>query len=229
MKTFTPTYLYVKRHTKTGLFYLGKTKKNPLNYLGSGLYWTRHLKIHGKYVETLWYNLYTDEEECRKIAMKLSIWFNVIDSELWANLKYENGIDGGSEGMNNPKGMLGKVHTIEARLAQSKSKLGYKNPNFGKKYTDKERKKFGRSGEKHHMFNKRHKVGTKQKMCDNHADFSGENNPMYNRKHSDATKEKMAVPKNRICRLSDKKEMSVNYFTRWLNAPYKGILYENAA
>lgn len=226
MKPFTPTYLYVKRHTKTGLFYLGKTKKNPLNYLGSGLYWTRHLKIHGKHVETLWSKLYIDKDECQTIAIKLSLWFNVIDSDLWANLKYENGIDGGSEGMINPIGMLGKKQTVEARVAQSKSKLGSNNPNFGRKYTIEERKKFGRTGKRHHMFNKKHNIDTKQKMCDNHADFSGKNNPMFNKKHSDTTKEKMSFPKNRICRLHDKKEMSINYFNRWLNSSYKGILHE---
>lgn len=226
MKTFTPTYLYVKRHTKTGLFYLGKTKKNPLNYLGSGLYWSRHIKYHGKQVETLWCKLYTDKEECQKIAMKLSIWFNVIESDLWANLKYENGLDGGSEGLVNPKGMLGKVQTIEAKIAQSKNKMGHKNPNFGKKYTREERKKFGRIGKHHYLFGKKHRIDTKQKMCDNHADFSGKNNPMFNRKHSDATKKKMSIPKNKICRIFDKREMSVNYFNRWLNTPYKGKIHE---
>lgn len=225
MKIFSPTYIYIKRHRITGLFYLGKTKKHPLKYLGSGLYWSRHLKLHGKYVDTLWYKLYTDKDECQKLALKLSVWFDVINSDLWANLKYENGIDGGSEGLPNPKGMLGKVQTIEARMSQSKSKMGKLNPNFGKKYTAEERKKFGRPGDAHHMFNKKHSVDTKEKMCYNHVDFSGENNPMYNRKHSDDTKKKMSVPKNRISRLFDKKEMSVNYFNRWLNNPYKGELH----
>ena len=37
-----PTYLYVKQHNKTGLKYFGKTtKKDPLKYKGSGLYWKR--------------------------------------------------------------------------------------------------------------------------------------------------------------------------------------------
>jgi dsDNA-binding SOS-regulon protein len=230
MKAFSPTYLYVKRHTITGLLYLGKTKKNPATYLGSGLYWSRHLKVHGKLVETLWCKLYTDKDECQHVALKLSTWFNVVNSKLWANLKHENGLDGGSEGFPNPRGMLGKVQTIEARIAQSKSKLGTLNPNFGKRYSPEERMMFGRKGNQHHMFMNKHTIDTKQKMCENHADFSGENNPMFNRKHSSESKEriseKMAVPKNKICRIFDQKEMSVNHFTRWLNSPYKGILHE---
>jgi hypothetical protein len=222
MKTFLPTYLYIKRHTITGLFYLGKTRKDPLNYLGSGLYWKRHLRLHGKYVETLWYNLYTDKEECQKIALRLSIWFDVIVSDLWANLKHENGVDGGSEGLINPKGMLGKIHSIESRIAQSKAKVGPLNPNFGKKYTAEERKKFGRKGEKHHMFSKKHSVDTRKRMCNNHADFTRTNNPMFNRKHSTATKEKLSGPKVRLCRIVDRREMSVNSYTKWLNAHYQG-------
>jgi hypothetical protein len=162
-----------------------------------------------------------------RIAIRLSTWFNIIESDLWANLKYENGIDGGLEGMLNPKGMLGKVQSSETRLLQSKSKTGANNPNFGKTYTIEERKKFGRVGENHHMFNKKHSIDTRQKMCDNHADMSGKNNPMFNRNHTDATKEKMSVPKNKVCRIMDKKEMGVNQFTRWCNnSSYEGALHE---
>lgn len=49
----------------------------------------------------------------------------------------------------------------------------------------------------------------------------------HNVKNSEALKgkpkskehvEKLRLPKNRVCRLTDKKEMSVNHFTRWLNS-----------
>lgn len=46
-------YLYKKTHKDTGLKYLGKTiAKDPYSYLGSGVYWTRHLESHGNNVET---------------------------------------------------------------------------------------------------------------------------------------------------------------------------------
>ena len=40
-------YLYVKTHRKTGLKYLGKTKKDPFVYQGSGVHWKNHLNKHG--------------------------------------------------------------------------------------------------------------------------------------------------------------------------------------
>lgn len=41
---FTPTYLYVKHHSITGLKYFGKTTKlDPVTYKGSGLVWRRRI------------------------------------------------------------------------------------------------------------------------------------------------------------------------------------------
>ena len=41
--------LYVKTHQVTGLKYLGQTSKSdPHKYTGSGKYWLRHIKQHGK-------------------------------------------------------------------------------------------------------------------------------------------------------------------------------------
>ena len=45
-------YLYLKTHNLTGLKYLGKTIKDPYEYSGSGIVWTRHLKSHGNDVTT---------------------------------------------------------------------------------------------------------------------------------------------------------------------------------
>jgi hypothetical protein len=45
----TPTYLYIKQHSITGLKYFGKTtKSNPYKYNGSGKYWIRHINKNGK-------------------------------------------------------------------------------------------------------------------------------------------------------------------------------------
>ena len=38
-------YLYIKE-SPLGLKYLGKTEKDPFKYIGSGLYWKKHLKKH---------------------------------------------------------------------------------------------------------------------------------------------------------------------------------------
>ena len=92
-----PTYLYIKQHKITGLKYFGKTYKNhPNNYLGSGKHWKRHIKKHGEeFVETLWCKLFTDEKELKEYALKFSKENNIVQSDEWANLKEENGLDGG--------------------------------------------------------------------------------------------------------------------------------------
>lgn len=88
--------LYIKRHKSTGLKYFGKTTKNPFDYLGSGLYWQRHLKTHGFDVETVAVYSFTNIEECRRFALEFSDCNNIVGSKEWANLKPENGVDGGT-------------------------------------------------------------------------------------------------------------------------------------
>jgi hypothetical protein len=91
------TYLYIKQHKVTGLKYFGKTtKSDPIAYLGSGKHWLRHIKKHGtEFVETIWIQLFTDETELVEYAIKFSKENNIVESKEWANLKEENGLDGG--------------------------------------------------------------------------------------------------------------------------------------
>lgn len=44
--------LYVKTHNKTGLKYLGYTKRDPFKYKGSGYCWVPHIRKHGNDVST---------------------------------------------------------------------------------------------------------------------------------------------------------------------------------
>lgn len=125
MSSFKPTFLYIKRHSITGLMYFGKTTKtNPLVYNGSGKYWTHHIEKHGKqHIETLWYCLYTDIETLQEAALSLSNSLEVALSESWANLKPENGLDGGSfVGYNGFKGKKHSVEHIEKLRAQGKTR-----------------------------------------------------------------------------------------------------------
>jgi hypothetical protein len=100
---FKPTYLYIKRHSVTGLLYFGKTNFfHPEKYNGSGHYWKRHIQKYGKEnVETLWYCLFHDREELVKFALMFSEMNNIGSGDLsvWGNLIPENGINGGA-----PKG-----------------------------------------------------------------------------------------------------------------------------
>lgn len=97
MGNFKPTWLYVKQCPHCGLRYLGKTtSKNPDNYRGSGKHWLRHLDKHG--VETpltVWSKRMVDQEICIWYALLLSESNDVVKSKSWANLKTENGLDGG--------------------------------------------------------------------------------------------------------------------------------------
>jgi len=100
------TYLYHKRHSITGLNYFGKTTTNPYTYNGSGKYWSSHLAKHGKNIETIQVWEFDDLQECSKFALDFSTKHNIVESTEWANLKLENGLDGG----NNPY-----AHTKEAK------------------------------------------------------------------------------------------------------------------
>lgn len=102
MDNFTSTWLMVKQHKVTGLKYFCKTSRyDPVKYLGSGTYWTRHLEEHGNEVETLWYQLFEDKDELMTYALSFSAENNIVDAidesgrKIWANLIPENGIDGG--------------------------------------------------------------------------------------------------------------------------------------
>lgn len=91
----TTIYLYVKTHSKTGLKYFGKTTKDdPHKYLGSGLYWRKHLKKHGKDYETEIIAEFQDEILCQEFAINFSKENNIVESNEWANLQEENGLDG---------------------------------------------------------------------------------------------------------------------------------------
>lgn len=114
MNNFKPTWLMIKRHKVTGLKYFCKTvKKCPYKYNGSGLRWSNHLKIHGKDVETLWCELFTDKQFLTNYAIEFSISNNIVESEEWANLVIENGISGwptGTKQKESSKKLMSKGH-----------------------------------------------------------------------------------------------------------------------
>jgi hypothetical protein len=91
-------YLYVKTHITTGLKYFGKTTRDDYdNYTGSGKYWLRHLRKHGFETKTELIFKHEDLDIIKEFAIQYSIENNIVESKEWANLKYENGLDGGSQ------------------------------------------------------------------------------------------------------------------------------------
>lgn len=116
------TYLYIKRHRVTGLLYFGKTtSKSPEKYQGSGLYWKSHLAVHGNLVDTLWYCLYLDPPSISEFAIAFSEANDIVDSELWANLKIENGLDGAPHSEESKEKMRKKTISPQHRAAVSKA------------------------------------------------------------------------------------------------------------
>ena len=101
-KVFKPTYLCVKTHTVTGLKYFCKTVKiDPHSYPGSGKYWLRHLKEHGRKFTTEIVGYFECKDECSEFAVRFSLQHNIVESvdefgkKIWANCIVENGLDGG--------------------------------------------------------------------------------------------------------------------------------------
>lgn len=97
-RAFKTTWLYVKRHKSTGLMYFGKTTRDPYKYSGSGKYWLRHLKAHGYDIETLFAKSFDCPAQLAEFAEKFSSEHMIVQSEVWANLRDENGFDGAPVG-----------------------------------------------------------------------------------------------------------------------------------
>ena len=119
-------YLYAKQHRVTGLRYFGKTKKDPYTYTGSGTYWLRHLKTHGKNIDTTWVQAYEDDVLVKEEAVFFSKIYNIVESDEWANLTIETGLDGRHDqsGSKNPN--WGKKHSDAVKEKQSKLMAGHK-------------------------------------------------------------------------------------------------------
>jgi hypothetical protein len=95
----TKIWLYVKKHTVTGLHYFGMSRKLTPRYLGSGKYWLRHIRKHGvEHVITTDVWEFESQEEATAFAIKFSTDNAVATSDKWANLREENALDGNIAG-----------------------------------------------------------------------------------------------------------------------------------
>jgi hypothetical protein len=134
-------YLMIKTHTITNLKYLCKKSTNKktecFSYLGSGVYWKKHLKIHGNHITTEIIDECETKEELIQKGMFWSEKFNVVESEEWANLIPERG-DGGPT-------MLGRKITPEQKIKQ---KVALQN--FWKNASDDYKQKRSNANSKSH-------------------------------------------------------------------------------
>ena len=195
---FSPTYLYIKQHTKTGLKYFGKTtEKDPVVYPGSGFYWKSHLAKHGNDVTTLWAQLFTNRDELIEEALSFSRSHDIVKSKEWANLIPENGLAGWTKGQprseetklkhrgritsdSTREKMKGRITSEETR-----QKLSLANKGKPKKpFSDEHKQKLSESG-KGKMKGRNKSEETKQKMSIAHKERP-------RKPHSEETKQKLS-------------------------------------
>ena len=192
-------YLYIKQHSITGLKYFGKTtNKDPFTYNGSGTYWCNHFKKHGKeFIKTIEIFGFDNKEDATYFAIRFSIENNIIKSSKWANLCYENGLDGGICGMKHSKESITKmkerVFSEEHRRKISEANTG----KLGKIHSEETRNKMSESHK-----GKTASEETKHKISESHKGkiYSEERirkitEANKGRKHSEETKEKMSQSK----------------------------------
>lgn len=90
-------YLYIKTHNKTGMKYLGQTKRDPKKYPGSGTDWKTHIREHGNDVTTEILGQYSNKEERNYWGRYYSTFYNIVNSvdnfgnKIWANRIPETG------------------------------------------------------------------------------------------------------------------------------------------
>lgn len=180
-------FLYVKLSPK-GLFYLGKTEKNPYTYLGSGLIWKRHLKKHNYKsddIKTFILHETSNKGEMEKMGVYYSKLFNIVESKQWANLRVECGDGGDTSKCSNwkpfpiMKGDLNWTRKPESKLFLSERMRGDKNPAKREDVKEKIRQK---------ALGRKATLETREKMSDGRK---GEKNAFFNKKHLDVTKDIM--------------------------------------
>ena len=194
--------LYVKIHNDTGLKYFGKTTQNNVHsYQGSGIRWVNHIKKHGYNVSTEIIAEFNENDKLvETFALKFSKDNDIVNSDNWANLKPENGLDGGAH-------FKGMKHSKETKKKMSENHLGEKHHLFGKHHSKQTKEKIGNSlnGRKlseetkekmrvpksddmkrklsESNKGKKHTKETKNKMSESHK----------GKQHSEETKEKLRV------------------------------------
>lgn len=103
MRKVDRTYkLYVMTHNQTGLKYLGQTIRDLSTYNGSGIYWNKHLKKHGKDIDKKVIFESVDMTAISEMGLYYSNLWNVVNAvesngnKIWANEKPESGHGGSS-------------------------------------------------------------------------------------------------------------------------------------
>lgn len=121
-KSISPTRLYIKQCPHCDLKYFGKSICEDIeNYNGSGTRWNNHLKKYKVKPKHLWNSDWYYDTSITRFALKFSRLNHIVEDKKWANLKEENGLEGGFDHLNDGtashlararKGGLNSVHNI---------------------------------------------------------------------------------------------------------------------
>jgi len=177
-------YLLLKSHNQTRLKYLCRhhgTKQSCFDYPGSGTYWKRHLRKHGKDISTKILFETADLKELSERGVYYSKLWDVVKSKKWANLCPESG-----------EGGLTRVGFKLSKETKRKISLANK----------------GRpSACKGIPLTEEHKLKLSKAHTGLHA---GPKNPMFGKTHDAATRQRMGLPsKGRSLSEEVKRKMSV--------------------
>ena len=210
-----PTRLYIKQCPHCVLKYFGKTVvENIEQYKGSGTRWRRHLEKHGVEPVHLWNSDWYYDKSISRFALKFSRINRIVESNKWANLAEENGINGGNVLLSKTDDEIKEI--INKRSESSIKKYGVGNINqlperkeyyknlFTNREVSKESKlkmskaKKGKGlGKDNNNYGNRWTDEQKQNLSKKRKEnglSAGKNNPMYGRKRSDTT-ERNKLPK----------------------------------
>lgn len=106
-------YLLLKTHNKTGLKYLcfhRGTDESCLKYKGSGLYWKKHLRVHGGDIHTEILEKSLNQKYISEKGLYYSKLWDVVESSEFANMVPEDANQ-----------ICGQFHSKEARELRRKS------------------------------------------------------------------------------------------------------------
>lgn len=227
--------LLLKIHNITGLKYLCYTKRSDyMSYSGSGVFWKRHIKKHGKDISTI--VLYETEikEDFIKIAKEYSEKLNVEKDKSFANLIIEKG-DGGStthlyRWINN--GIINKfiLKTEEIPTGFEKGRLcNFRNKEFQKEMANRANLKIKNDPVLNELVKENcKKMGLGNKDKPNRS-IQGEKNPMKNletRKKVSESLKKLFVNGDRAKHISEMQKNRSKIFTRCEHCGQKVHLIE---
>lgn len=128
------TALMIKTHNKTGLKYFCKSTKTGSAlrvYKGSGVDWNKHLKIHGKDISTEIYAVFDETNNIQRLmlegtALEYSELNNIVNSDKWANMIPENGLDGAPKGICANAGWNKGIPCSEEQKESIRNTLNYR-------------------------------------------------------------------------------------------------------